>query len=64
MKLGDTLDNCPSWRPPTVMMGGRLASVFDQAAAGPIPDRLAELMEALETALQKGELSPPHRGLL
>ncbi len=46
-------------------LGGQLKSYFGELTAGPVPDRLAMLTEALERALEQGQLSRcslPRRG--
>ncbi len=37
--------------------GDQLKTYFDDLTAGPIPDRLARLTEALEQAFERGELN-------
>ena len=37
------------------IIGGPLRTAFEQAA-GPLPDKLMELADALESAFQRGEL--------
>ncbi|MGC1304581.1 MAG: hypothetical protein WA840_19605 [Caulobacteraceae bacterium] len=36
--------------------GDRLKGYFDNLTSGPVPDRLAQLAEALEHAMDRGEL--------
>jgi len=43
--------------------GDRLKCYFDTLTAGPCSDRLAQLTEALELALERGELQSPARPL-
>jgi hypothetical protein len=43
-------------------LGGRLKTYFDQLTESPPPDRLVQLAEALEEALEQGDLGrPPNR---
>lgn len=39
----------------------RLQAAFEDTASGPMPDRLRQLAEALEEALQRGELERRRR---
>jgi hypothetical protein len=40
-------------------LGGRLKTYFDQLTESPPPDRLMQLAEALEEALEQGDLGRP-----
>ena len=62
MVLGDSQKDYQGGALRTALIGGRLKTVFEQAATGPMPDRLMELADALEAALQRGDL--PRRGRL
>ena len=42
-------------------VGDQLKVVFGEVASEPMPDRLRQLAEALEDALQRGELAPGAR---
>ena len=47
-------------------LGDQLKSYFDSLTAGPVPDRLLRLTEALEAAFERGELqcgglAPPRK---
>ena len=37
-------------------LGDQLKTYFDKLTAGPVPDRLLRLTEALEAAFERGEL--------
>jgi hypothetical protein len=40
-------------------LGCELKTMFDNLTAGPLPDRLVQLADALEEAFRRGELSGP-----
>lgn len=45
--------------PPQERIGAELKSMFETLTAGPMPDRLLQLADALEEAFQRGELFEP-----
>ena len=45
--------------PPQERMGAELKTLFEALTAGPMPDRLLQLADALEEAFQKGDLFEP-----
>jgi hypothetical protein len=47
--------------PMQAQLGCELKSMFGSLTAGPLPDRLVELADALEEAFRRGELSGPSR---
>ena len=42
--------------PPQERLGAELKCMFEDLTAGPMPDRLLQLADALEEAFQRGEL--------
>ncbi len=46
------------------VLGDQLKTYFDSLTAGPVPDRLLRLTEALEAAFERGELKCGGRALL
>jgi hypothetical protein len=42
---------------PDEPLGDQLKSYFDRLTAGPVPDKLMRLTQALEEAFERGELS-------
>jgi hypothetical protein len=50
-------ENMPPPRASQTELGRGLRAMFDDVAASPLPDRLAELSERLEQALENGELA-------
>ena len=67
MELGRQQMNsgaCGLLRPEaTAIIGGPLRAAFEQTA-GPLPDKLMELADALENAFQRGELGGWEAGRL
>ena len=47
---------------PQAQLGCELKTMFDTLTAGPLPDRLVQLADALEEAFSRGELFEPKRG--
>ena len=45
--------------PPDQRLGQDIKSMFDNLTAGPVPDRLLQLADALEEAFQRGDLFDP-----
>jgi hypothetical protein len=45
--------------PPQERLGAELKTLFETLTAGPMPDRLLQLADALEEAFQRGELFEP-----
>jgi hypothetical protein len=52
----------PEWvaYPPQERMGAELKTMFESLTAGPMPDRLLQLADALEDAFQRGDLFDEH----
>jgi hypothetical protein len=60
-------DRAPAWPGATcpaaqAQLGGELKAMFDSLTAGPLPDRLVQLADALDEAFHRGELSEPKSG--
>lgn len=49
--------------PPGQRLGQDLKTMFDNLTAGPMPDRLLQLADALEEAFQRGDLFEPRAHL-
>jgi hypothetical protein len=47
--------------PPQQRLGHELKCMFDTLTAGPLPDRLIQLADALEEAFQRGDLFDDQR---
>jgi hypothetical protein len=62
MKSFHDVDRQPRILPATIaarpqeQLGAELKSMFEGLTAGPMPDRLLQLADALEEAFQRGEL--------
>ncbi len=61
------LDQTPGWPgvsgvPVQAQLGGELKAMFDSLTAGPLPDRLVQLDDALDEAFHRGELFEPKSG--
>ena len=50
--------------PPQQRLGHELKCMFDTLTAGPLPERLIQLADALEDAFRRGELFDDRRGEL
>jgi hypothetical protein len=61
MKLTSQTGPSPPPRPSQARIGGGLRALFGEATVGPLPDRLADLTEKLDAALERGELSARRR---
>lgn len=48
----------PAFTVAQARIGEDLKMMFDALTAGPMPDRLVHLAQALEEALKRGELNP------
>ena len=61
MKLNGRIGSDLQSRPSQARIGCGLRALFDEVTLSPLPDRLADLTEKLEAALERGELSPRRR---
>jgi hypothetical protein len=61
MKLNSRTGPNPQSKPSQARIGCGLRALFDEATVGPLPDRLADLTEKLDAALERGELSARRR---
>jgi hypothetical protein len=62
-EAGSELDHSPPWphaaglgADAQAQLGCELKTMFDSLTAGPLPDRLVQLADALDEAFRRGEL--------